>query len=143
MDHLILKGPIALRTASTECWKCHAATPVHALIAQAVLDGEADAGADDLCRSFVYDVEEDDMPRQLASALEGLAANYRPTRSRTLGATVWANRCTQCGALQGAFFLHSEPDGPFFGGPDECETAGEERLVAQDNFSVKDASYSL
>lgn len=35
--------------------------------------------------------------------------------SRTAGHKYWANVCSYCGSLQGDFFLHSEPDSPFFG----------------------------
>jgi hypothetical protein len=31
------------------------------------------------------------------------------------GHKYWANTCPICGMIQGAFFLHNEPDGPFFG----------------------------
>lgn len=33
----------------------------------------------------------------------------------TVQHSYWANTCEHCGALQGDFFLHSEPDSPFFG----------------------------
>jgi glutaredoxin len=34
--------------------------------------------------------------------------------SKTAGGKYWANTCPHCKALQGAFFLHSEPDSPLF-----------------------------
>ena len=35
--------------------------------------------------------------------------------SRTIREIYWANGCPRCGTLQGDFYLHAEPDGPFFG----------------------------
>lgn len=35
--------------------------------------------------------------------------------SKTAGGTYWANTCPYCQSVQGDFFLHCEPDGPFFG----------------------------
>jgi len=35
--------------------------------------------------------------------------------SRTIGSSYWANTCPFCGAIQGDWFLHHEPEGPFFG----------------------------
>ena len=35
--------------------------------------------------------------------------------SGTAGSKYWVNTCPYCEAIQGDFFLHSEPDGPFFG----------------------------
>lgn len=98
--------------------------------------------ADASGRSYVYNVDESDMPSALVEALGSMASNYKPTFSRTLGATVWGNQCTHCGALQGAFFLHSEPDGPFFEDPDQC-SSGSEQILSTGNFTVNDAGYSV
>ncbi len=41
--------------------------------------------------------------------------------SKTIGSKYWVNTCPYCQAIQGDFFLHCEPDRPFFGfscGPD-------------------------
>lgn len=126
------------------CWRCRRSTPVHALVAHGVIDQED--GVTDcngaLCRSFIYDIPAAAMPPVLAERLLALPLNYRPVFSKTLGETTWANLCIHCNALQGAFFLHSEPDGRFFGGPSGCRS-GTEQLVATGNFTVSDASYSL
>ena len=39
----------------------------------------------------------------------------RYRRSKMAGGEYWGNVCAYCGILQGDFFLHSEPEGPFFG----------------------------
>jgi len=35
--------------------------------------------------------------------------------SKTAHCKYWVNTCPYCEAIQGDFFLHCEPDGPFFG----------------------------
>ena len=82
-------------------------------------DGEPYSDRDGPC--FVQHIGADEMPAYLAAALARLAPRYRPRFSRTMGETTWANGCEHCEALQGAFYLHMEPDGPFFGGADEFE----------------------
>lgn len=144
MDQLVLHAPVVVRSSMTSCWKCHQRTPVHAIVAREVHD-PADGPyhpSEDACRSFVYDIAAAHMPSPMAAALSVLAPTYRPTWSQSLGETVWANRCTHCDALQGAWFLHSEPNGPFFGGPDAAPPGTEQKLSA-DDVAVRDASYSL
>lgn len=129
---------------TTTCWRCQRSTPVHALVAQGVID--QDDGVTDSNeppgRSFIYDIPEAVMPPVLAGRLLALPLNYRPALSKTLGETTWVNLCIHCNALQGAYFLHSEPDGRFFGGPSGCGS-GTEQQVATGNFAVSGASYSL
>lgn len=91
--------------------------------------------------SFVYDLDPEAMPAAIATALTKIAPNYKPAYSRTMNETSWANVCTNCGSLQGAFFIHSNPDGPFFGGPEEFK--GAVQVLSVTGFDVDDASYSM
>ena len=119
---MVLKAPVQLAHGEVECWKCHNTTAVVSIVAAQVLEivnGQLDWEYDE--PSFVRDIGEDEMPAGLAAALARLAPRYRPRYSRTMGETTWANGCEHCDALQGAFYLHMEPDGPFFGGADEFE----------------------
>ena len=54
-----------------------------------------------------------------------------------MGETTWANGCVHCDALQGAFYLYMEPDGPFFGGADEFE--GELIELSSQDVVIEDA----
>lgn len=137
-----LHGPVQLASAEAKCWNCHKPTPVHALLA-ADLE-EFEPGEETLrveSPTFVYDLSPDALPAQVKAAVTRAAPNYKPTFSRTIGETSWANVCVHCGLLQGAFFLHSEPDGPFFGGAEEFE--GARVVVSQEGFDVDGASYSV
>jgi hypothetical protein len=141
-EGLRLHGPLRLAFARADCWKCNKSTPVVALAAAGVEDlefEEDDAeGAD---ASFIHDIGEEDMPPVLIEALARLAPYYRPTYSRTLDGATWANVCEHCGALQGGFFMHNEPDGPFFGSPDDFD--GELQELYPGDVVVSDASYSM
>ena len=48
---------------------------------------------------------------------EGRPATVRLMHSETAQGEYWANSCSHCGAIQGDWFLYTEPDGPFFGLP--------------------------
>jgi hypothetical protein len=139
---LLLRGPLGLASAEVECWKCSHSTPVAALTAAGVVDLDFDDGEqEDESGSFVYGIEEHEMPAELVTLLAVAAPQYRPAYSGTRGDVTWSNVCHYCGALQGAFFLHSEPDGPFFGSPADFEGAAQQ-LMAGD-LCVFDANYSI
>ena len=140
-DYLRLHGPIRLASADTKCWKCHRTTRVHTLMAEDL--EEFAAGEEPMrmeCSTFVYEVGEDAMPPALHQALAVQAPNFKSTHSGTAGGSYWASQCTECGAVQGAFYQHSEPDGPFFGGP--VEFSGDLVVLSDDGFDIDDASYS-
>lgn len=138
---LNLIGPIKLASSQASCWKCKAVTPVYAIVPSDLDDSNEDGYGRIGEAVFVYNIEEEDMPSPLASALRGLAPSYSPRYSRTLDCTVWGNSCTSCGSLQGGFFLHSEPDGAFFGMPRDY--AGELNDLLQGDAEVADAAFGL
>lgn len=76
------------------------------------------------------------LPSQVSKRLQELAPGYRLDHSRTAGLIYWLNHCT-CGAKLGDHFLHSEPDGPFFGE----ETQGLEIWVVTEPIAIE-SSYS-
>jgi hypothetical protein len=80
------------RYAPTDCWRCHRAILVFAW--------------PEAHKNLFPDVEPTIRPRP---------HTIRLIRSGTAGTAYWGNTCPACHALQGAFFLHMEPDGPFFG----------------------------
>ncbi|HVZ44595.1 MAG TPA: hypothetical protein VHA82_12365 [Ramlibacter sp.] len=90
--------------------------------------------------TFVYEVEGEDMPVILKNVLSRLAPNYKPIYSRTAGFTQWANTCVHCSSLQGAFYMHMEPDGPFFGRAEHFE--GETVDAYPEDLAVEGASFT-
>lgn len=138
---LTLIGPIKLPSSQAQCWKCKAATPVHAIMPSELVDSDEDGYGRIDESVFVYDIEEDDMPEPLADALRVQAPNYSPQYSRTQDCTVWGNACTTCGSLQGGFFLHAEPDEAFFGMPRDY--SGELKQLYQTDVEVAAAAFGL
>ena len=116
---VLLHGPLQLGMAEANCWHCKRLTKIVAIIVADIEEFEDGVSVDaEEEAAYVYGVAEDEMPEILANRLGVLAPNYRPIYSHTMDEITWANGCEHCGALQGAFFLHSEPDSPFFGRPE-------------------------
>ena len=140
-NYLLLRGPIKLARSVTTCWKCKKQTPVAEIIASDVEDffeGESEGATGEA--SYVYEIADEDMPPELAAVIQPLAPQYTTLYSNTGGFTQWANGCTSCGALQGAFFMHAEPDGAFFGGPSNF--SGEVVEIYVGDVKVAEASFS-
>jgi len=131
---ITLCAPVDLVTTGTECWKCKALTPVSSLRVQAVVDDDGHRVED------VRVTNARELPLEVAQAIQGINPHFREGFSKTAEFVYWANHCSHCGALQGDFFLNSEPDGPFFGGgvPEESTTA---RLFAAGEWTA-DAGYA-
>lgn len=138
---VLMHGPIELALAQTKCWKCHKDTSVAALIAADVDVSEPGEAAEMLgAKSFVSGLAEEDISAALAQAIQAVAPNYRPLFSRTMQETTWANACEHCDSLQGAFYMHSEPDGPFFGSPEDFQ--GQRVALSEEGIRVSGFDYS-
>lgn len=136
-----LFGSIELVSADISCWKCGKQTPVHALQVANIEEFEPNEEPDRLeAATFVYELSPSSLPAAVKAELASRAPNYKPLFSKTVGEVSWANACVHCGLVQGAFFLHHKPDGPFFGGPEDF--AGPRTLLATTGFDVDGASYS-
>jgi len=79
---------------------------------------------------------------ELVGKINKLFPNYKIAYSKTAESSYWANHCEHCGALQGDFFLHSEPDGAFF--PLEIEEYEQLTFITvPSKFDIEiDADYS-
>lgn len=91
----------AIAEATVRCWSCHRET---AVLTVAGRDQDDDLEAVTGIKAF---------DATLAAALS-TRPYYRLVFSGTTRLWAFANVCSLCEALQGDFFLHSEPDGPFF-----------------------------
>lgn len=130
---LRLVSPIHMRTSTHTCWKCHALTQVHAVVAADVVD----LGESGESRTYVYGIS--NPPVELTKALELLAPNLRVDLPGDDGVTRLTNHCPGCGALQSDVYLFSEPGGPFFGRPPEGHLGA---ILLEHDLLVDDASYS-
>lgn len=133
-DGYVLCGPIFLAKSRIECWRCKQQTSVVAVIATRVDEYERGDVVVGDAEEYVYGMAEDEMPEPLRVALEAATPHFKPVFSGSLGETTWANTCEHCDSLQGAFYQHSEPDGPFFGEP--AEFLGDRLLLLQGSLVV-------
>lgn len=137
-----LLAPIELATSHVKCWQCSEDTPVHSLLAGNVQEVEDGVVVDETERpTFVYEIEEEDLPTHIATAATAIAANFKPVYSRAVGQNCWASLCSHCGAVQGAFFMHSEPDGPFFGEVEDFK--GSRQLLSSAGCDLEGATFSM
>lgn len=129
---LRLRAPIHLRTARTNCWKCHQDTLVQALIAADVQD----MGESGQARSYVHGIIEP--PHELLSSLRLLAPHLRLGPVDPDGHARLCNHCEHCGAVQSDVYLFGEAAGPFFGRPPEGRLGA---LLIEHDLAVRDAEY--
>lgn len=93
-------------SANARCWKCHVDIAVICVyVRQGTVDGDPQS---DFTVSNITALN-DALKRHLAPL-----PFFRPAESRAAEMTYWANHCFECNALQGDFYLHSEPGGAFF-----------------------------
>ncbi len=135
-SHLI--APVYLLSSTIECYSCDEVTIVHCIAASGVSeeDEPEEVGVRLRLLSNVEQIDNAILPK-----LGEMAPAYHTNRSMTQGRRVWMNHCVHCGAKQGDFYLHSEPDGPFFA----YEGGGHvvrELLLENGAFSFE-ADYSL
>lgn len=109
---LTLRAPIDLITADAACWQCKGRTPVSLLRARQSFDPVKQVTVDQ-----AKVVQPDSPPEAMARPAQKLNPGYRLVRSdRIRTRYYWANHCLHCNARHGEYSLHTEPDGPFFGG---------------------------
>ena len=130
----VLCAPLYLATGRINCWQCKRDTSVVAIIATRVDEYEDGVLAQGDGEEYVHSMDEDEMPEPPRLALEPVAPDYKPIFSGTMQETTWANGCENCGALQGAFYQHMEPDGPFFGDPSDF--AGTKVVLTDKNIGI-------
>lgn len=114
---VIIKSPISIALNKTDCYKCGNKTAVISLASNNFYYLNTDENEDekwfraDVLTFFSMLVFIDN---ELASKINRLFPKYKIAYSKTAESSYWANHCEHCGALQGDFFLHSEPGGAFF-----------------------------
>ena len=109
-----------LPVGAAECWKCHKQARVVAPIApigSVAIDDDADSTEPLVMNEATVLMDVESMSANLGATARGVVPTFRPDSSKTIGTGYWMNHCQHCGAKMGDFFLHMEPDGPFFGWP--------------------------
>ena len=142
---VIIKSPVSIALNSSDCYKCANKTAVISLASNNFYYLNTDENEDE--KWFRADgLSFFSMPvfieNELVGKINKLFPNYKIAYSKTAESSYWANHCEHCGALQGDFFLHSEPGGAFF--PLEIEEYEQLTFITvPSKFDVEiDADYS-
>ena len=104
-DRLTIEPPLYLIGKMYSCWRCEARMPVVAVLAPKVEGTEGE-----VC--ILSDITE--LPEAVAAYIQGRVPTFKLKFSKTVGRKYYASTCPKCGVLSGDFYLHSEPDAPFF-----------------------------
>lgn len=114
--------PVYLASSHTNCWKCSQNTRVFCLAHK-----DSDSGIITFVSSLA------DIPEELSAILKEKAPTYYMDYTRWSENHYYVNHC-ECGAKLGDFFLHNEPDGPFF-----IMSEAELDQVAMSDLNLKEA----
>jgi hypothetical protein len=127
-------APIDVVTAKTGCWKCKKETTVSCLTTADFEEEWALVGHSVRLMNVAV------LDKEILVALNQINPGIQSAHSGTAGMNYYANHCEHCGALQGDFYLHMEPSGPFFAGqyPDDAKVT---RIAENGRFAVE-AGYS-
>jgi len=110
-DRLKINPPLYMIGQKISCWRCESRMPVIALLAPNVDDTEGQ-----VC--VLSDI--DDIPQEVLSFIQSKVPTFKLKNSKMAGKKYFANTCPKCGVLYGDFFLHAEPDAPFFPSDEEA-----------------------
>lgn len=126
----------AILAGATQCYRCHQPTRV---VAIALPPESMDEEEERHEHGWFNAVDVGELPAAVAARLSGLPGgrNYKVDFSVTAGERYVLNHCDKCGAKLGDHFMHSEPDGPFFGE----DTEGLQAQVVNEPIAL-DAGYS-
>ena len=142
---VIIKPSISIALSNSDCYRCANKTAVISLASNNFYYLDTDENEDE--KWFrANELSFFSMPvfieNELVAKINRLFPNYKIAYSKTTESSYWANHCEHCGALQGDFFLHSEPGGAFF--PLEIEEYERITLITvPSKFDIEiDAGYS-
>ena len=116
---LIAKAPFWLGVNQKLCWKCHERTEVIAFSSNKFLVYDyPDDDDDSLPEWFIQDCFSFfSMPNYIEKEVIDIISSrysfFKLGFSKTVNGKYWANHCIHCNAIQGDFFMHSEPGGEF------------------------------
>lgn len=115
--NMIICDNLYIAVGLNKCFKCKLNTMVVAFAAShyVLLDGDSGEYNEDI--NFISDSEI--IPQKLQKYLEDNYKYYKGY-SKTTNTYYYGNHCSNCGVLQGNWFLHNEPDSPFFIDSEEC-----------------------
>lgn len=107
----IFSKSFSIWQASYDCWKCHKATKVYAI---GITNSNQLENSEQLSNDgFLTNISH--FSKEVLEKLIPISKTYFLDKSGMADEIYYINHCEHCGAKQGDFFLHMEPDGPFWG----------------------------
>ncbi|GIM55547.1 DUF5710 domain-containing protein [Capnocytophaga cynodegmi] len=115
---IIIKAPFYLALNTRECWRCKNEIPVISLYSdnfyQLDYSGEnAEYETFEKVEAKSFFSEIVFLDSDISKFLKQNFTFFKLGFSKTINDKYWANHCIKCNSLQGDFFNHSEPGGPF------------------------------
>ncbi|WP_313578120.1 DUF5710 domain-containing protein [Chishuiella sp.] len=114
---IIVKSPFFIAVNKRQCYNCPVLTTVITLASNNFynLDNDDD-GEKWLLNDYFSFFNNISMINndEVKNIINELFPFYKIGYSKTIKSEYWANHCENCGAIQGDFYLHSEPGGAFF-----------------------------
>ena len=113
---LMLPNTIYIAGTFGRCWACQEAIPLMVPFAPYAYYGYMEDGIPEVhfLNRPVEILDTAELPVELQRFFEASLPFFHKGYSRTAGRRYWANHCTHCGKIQGDYFLHSEPESPFW-----------------------------
>lgn len=108
---ILLKPPFYLAKNNCECWRCEKEISVVSLCSGSFKIVE-NMNMEDY-DGFAFFSNVTYLPEEIIKILKTHFPAYYYDYSKTINQKYWANHCPYCRALQGDFFLYSEPGGAF------------------------------
>ncbi len=104
-DLMKIYPPLYMIGRKIPCWRCETSMPVIAILAPKIDDTEDQVGV-------LTGIE--NLPENILRFIQSRVPTFKLKYSKMAGKKYFANTCPKCGVIYGDFFLHGEPDSPFF-----------------------------
>lgn len=109
-DHIRITPPLYIAHTITRCWRCGEHMPVVALIAPHVIAPNFQESEGQVCTlSFI-----EELPETVLEFVQNRFPSFQFRHSKEGDSRYYANTCPKCSVIYGDWYLHDEPDGPFF-----------------------------
>lgn len=145
-EYTIRAPRYALIQSSQICWRCRMDIPVVGFLLPAQheqlwVDDDPSQDEWEVVDSAVVVSHISRLPASVLSKAQSASPHYRLGASKS-GGEYFMNTCSNCGCVQGDFFLYSEPDGAFFL-MSEGDVESTSTIAVEEPFACNgDASFS-
>lgn len=138
-DKVQISPPLYIAHTVTSCWRCGENMPVVALIAPHVIAPHFQEAEGEVC--ILSNIEE--LPEVVLRFVRDRFPLFQFRHSKMAESQYYANTCLKCGVISGDFFLHCEPDGPFFPTEEGARELTVEAIPLDECISVRAGGFGM